>query len=151
MTLRELYPYWPDIHTDILERLDFVTRDEWNDCRAQFEIGSVRQIVVRMIRHERRWIAEIAQKRKLEPLQTADLASEDDLISELRVQRSNTERFVATLTPESLRSVRTAPADPENNDPERNVTLAWILWNVLEYELMSWGQIQMRLSEQNDR
>ena len=147
MTLTELYPYLSDTHDDFVDRLDLLSDDEWNYRYCLPYAISLRQIVARCVARERFLVLEIAQGRKpgSSALETASL-SNADLLSELTAARAVSERYVATLAPEMLRSVRAVPADPQLNVPESNMPLSWVLWSVVENEIAAYANALLLLS-----
>ena len=136
MTLRDLYPYLSDIHEDLIERLSLLDDDYWTSRPCPPATLTVRQAVARAVERERALIQEIAQMRRpgSSALEVSRL-SNSDLLSELEATRVVTERYVATLAPEMLRTVRAVPADPARNIPESNMPLSWVLWSVVENEI----------------
>ena len=150
MKLRDLYPYWSDAHEELIELLELITEPQWR-ARPGYEGGrSVRQAVLGLINSERRWIGEIAQGRSPQEVESRDFPLGGDLIDEYQAARAATERFLADLHPETMRGVRTAPADPVLNELERNVSLAWIVWHVMEQEIFTWGQIALQIQQLQD-
>jgi hypothetical protein len=142
MKLDDVYPYWPATHDELVDRLRYISDEQWNMPPPGAHGGSIRLIVFRFLNFERFWIQQIAQGRPFEPLRASDLQDRNAYISELDAVRATTSAYMNILPPEELRSVRVAPADPAANEIERNVHLSWILWRVLEEELMAYGQIR---------
>ena len=147
MTLTDLYPYLSDTHDDFVERMSLLNDNEWTYRYCLPDAVSLRQIVARCVGRERFLILEIAQSRRpgSSALETASL-SNADLLSEMTATRAVTERYVATLAPEMLRTVRTVPADPKLNIPESNMPLSWVLWSVVENEIAAYANALLLLS-----
>src|SRR5579883_50501 len=144
MTIAELYPYWNDAHEEFLLELEFIDEDHWNDKPAHLGGGSIRQLVLHLIEAERYWIGQIAQGGPSPEIRGSDFPTKASLIEGLNATREATIRYLDVLKYEGLRAVRTIPADPENNIPEANMTIAWIIWHVMEHEIYHWGQIALR-------
>ena len=142
MKLDLLYPYWTPAHEDLVEKLRFISDEQWNAMPAGESNVSIRLLVYRFIQFERLWMHKIAQGRELEPLPVSDFKCREDYISEFEAERARTIVYLDSLPVEALRAVRVAPADPATNDVERNVPLSWIVWRVLEEELMTYGQVR---------
>ncbi len=147
MKLRELYPYWSDVHWELCELLDILDDDIWTAKRVGSEGRTIRQIMLHVIDFERFWINHIAQRLPYEAITSREFSSNAEIIDQFRATRVATDRFIEGLSLESLKSVRTAPEDIANNEPERNVQIGWIIWHVLEHEIYHWGQIVMRASD----
>ncbi len=146
MKLEEIIPYWKDVHHDILDRLEWIDADTWDSRPAHQSAGSIRQIVRKMIRDERYWICQIAANGpRLDD--GSDYPNTPALLEGLRAARAATENYVAKLQPEGLKAVRTVPGDSSVNRPEANMPVSWIIWYVFQNELISWGQILMRLCD----
>jgi uncharacterized damage-inducible protein DinB len=146
MTTRDIYPFWPETHQDLIDCLLYIKPEQWDNKAAYADAGSIRQIVTDLIRFERLWTVQILMGR-IDHIQTMySKMSTDELLSELNSARASTEHFLNTKSIESLREVRVAPADPFTNQPETNVPIAWIIWHILENELISFGKIKLRLS-----
>ncbi len=142
MILAELYPYLSDTHDEFVERLSLLNDDDWTHRTCPPSPISIRQIVARCIGRERLLILEIAQGRKpgSSALESASLDN-SDLLSEMTAARAVTERYVATLRPEMLRTVRAVPADPRLNIPESNMPLSWVIWSIVENEVTSYANV----------
>ena len=147
MTLAELYPYLSDTHDDFAERLSLLSDAEWTHRYCLPDTISIRQIVSRCVGRERFLILEIAQGRKTgsSALEVASL-SNTDLLSEMTAARVVTERYVSTLAPEMLRTVRAVPADPRFNVPESNMPLSWVIWSVVENEIAAYANALILLN-----
>jgi hypothetical protein len=142
MKLDAIYPFWSATHEEFVDRLRYITDAQWDAMPAGPACGSIRLFAYRFLQFERMWMQKIAQERPLEPLHTSDLQGRMEYISELEAVRATTIAYLESLPVEALRSVRVAPGDPVRNEIERNVPLSWIVWRVLEEELMTYGQVR---------
>jgi len=142
MKLEDLYPYWPAAHEELVDKLRYIDDAAWEAAPLGPGFGSIRLLVQRYINFERHWMIEIVQGRKAEAVTASMLHGREDYISEFKSVRAATDHYLAALPSDALRSVRTAPADPVINEIERNVPLSWILWRLMEEELMTFGQIR---------
>ena len=144
MTIHELYPYWGDAHEELLLVLERIDEAGWEDKPPHAGARSIRQIVLHMIQNERFWIGHIAQNGPVPQVLSSDYPTKQALIEGLHAAREATIRYLDMLKYESLRAVRTIPADPDNNIPESNMPLSWVIWHVMEHEIYHWGQIALR-------
>lgn len=144
MTIPELYPYWSDAHEELMLELQRLDETRWDDKPAHLAGGSVRQLVLHLIQSERFWIGRVAQGGPMPQIQGSDYPTKQALIEGFRAAREATIRYLDMLKYESLRAVRTIPADTENNIPESNMPLSWVIWHVMEHEIYHWGQIALR-------
>ena len=143
MKLRELYPYWAGDSDEFIDTLELLDDDQWQ-ARLGIEDGlSIRRLILELIDRERFWTAHVAQGRAYEPLPQGELKTGADIIDQYRATRAETVRYIESLTPESLRSVRVAPEDASMNEIERNVPLGWVIWHVVQQELTAYGRVQI--------
>ncbi len=146
MRLEEIYPFWGYVHQQMLDTLEYLTEAQL-EYRPSPEAMSIRDIVLRLIRDERYWsgslIAGYAEYRPLE----SEHRTVTLLIEGLTVTREITTRVMEPYSVQGLRAVRAVPADPSQNRLETNMPISRLLWQVLELELMAWGQITQRLDD----
>jgi uncharacterized damage-inducible protein DinB len=151
MKLDEIYPYWPETHDEFVDWLRYIDDNTWNSAPLGPAFGSIRLLVVRFIQLERQWMIGVVQNREVDPLIASDLVARADVLSQFEATRAATSVYFAPLAYEALRSVRTAPADPEINEIERNVPLSWILWLIVQNELMMHGQVRALAKQLRNR
>lgn len=144
MTIQELYPYWHDTHEEFLLELERIEESRWDDKPCHLAGGTIRQLVLHLIETERFWIGHVAQGGPPPQISGTDYPTKQALIEGFQAAREATIRYLDMLKYESLRAVRTIPADPENNIPESNMPLSWVVWHVMEHEIYHWGQIVLR-------
>jgi uncharacterized damage-inducible protein DinB len=149
MTIEEIYPYWNDAHADLIFALEQIDEAYWSEKPPGLN-KSIRQIVLNLIEREHYWIGQIAQGRPAHPVAGADFPTKASLIEGLKAAREATIRYLDMLKYESLRAVRTIPADPAHNIPESNMPVSWIIWRVMENEIFHWGQIMLIAESQAD-
>ncbi len=147
MTTEELYPYWDEVHDELIELLEWLPLKAWEYRPAAQDAQSIRQIVLHVIDRERYWIAHIAQEGPWDRPKPADFRTPELLVEGLRAVRSQTKFYIASLKPETLRTVRLIPTDAGLNMPATNRQIGWILWQVLQHEVYHFGQIQARRYE----
>ena len=146
MRLEELYPYWGHAHQQLLDTLEYLSEAQL-EYSPYPETPSVRDIVLRLIREERYWIGTlIAGYAEYRPIDS-EHRTRGTLIEGLTVTREITTRVMEPFSPQGLRAVRTVPADPSRNWPETNMPVSRLLWQVIETELASWGQVTQRLDD----
>jgi uncharacterized damage-inducible protein DinB len=146
MALDELYPYWEDVHQDFVDLLVFVP-DEQLDAKQDHEARSIKQIVLHFVNEERFWIGHLVAQHPFERVNASDCTTVELLIDALKATREATRRVIGLTSPEGLRTVRAVPADPETNRPETNAPVSWLIWHVLETEIICLGQIKQRLED----
>ena len=147
MKIKDLYPYWNDAHEEFLLELERIDEQRWTEKPAHLGGGSIRQLVLHLIETERYWIGQIAMEGPASEVRGSDFPTKALLIEGFVVARAATIRYLDVLKYEGLRAVRTIPADPENNIPESNMPVSWIIWHVMEHEIYHWGQIALRSLE----
>ncbi|MDR3708635.1 MAG: DinB family protein [Capsulimonadaceae bacterium] len=144
MDIGSVYPYWEDVHTDLIELLEWLPEPVWDYKPRLADVRSIRQIVLHMIDQERFWIVHLAQGGPWVRPEPADFTSPDLLVEGLVATRKQTMLYIKLLRAETLRAVRTIPTDGEMNTPETNRPVAWLIWRAVEHELYHYGQIQQR-------
>lgn len=146
MRLEELYPDWSYRHQQLLETLEYLP-DAQLEYRPHPEAESIRDIALRLIREERYWAGTmIAGYEEYRPV-AAEHQTGRTLVEALIVAREITARVLEPYSREGLRAVRAVPADPARNQPETNVPVSRLLWNVVEAEIAAWGRISQRLED----
>jgi len=143
MKLAELYPYWNDTHEDFVETVELLTTAQLRAApypRAQ----NIGDLLVQFLFDERYYTAHLIGGYVLARPIREDLKDGRAIADAMRAAREVTERVLQPYTREGLRAVRTLPADQSINQPETNVTVAWLLWRLLELELIAWGQVRLR-------
>ncbi len=147
MTTEDLYPYWDDVHDEMIELLEWLPIAAWEYRPQTQDARSVRQIVLHLIEQERFWMVHLAQEGPWERPAPADFRTPATLIEGLRATRAQTKLFVSGLKSESLKGVRAVPTDAVSNMPATNRQIAWLIWQVVQHEIYHWGQIQARRYE----
>jgi uncharacterized damage-inducible protein DinB len=142
----ELYPYWPEVHQDLIERLDYLT-DEHLDLKPHDGAESIKQIVLRFVETERFYAHHLAGGNDWERPSPSMYEDGAALVDLLNATREITERVMEPLTTAGLRSVRTVPGDPAENRPDTNMPVGWLLWHVMEREIECLGQVSLRLRD----
>jgi uncharacterized damage-inducible protein DinB len=146
MRLEELYPYWDYAHQQVLDTLEYLTEAQL-EYRPHPQADSIQDIVLSLIRDERYWVGTlIAGYAEYRPVEKEHRTA-STLIEALTVTREITARILEPFAPEGLRAVRTVPANPARNQPETNMPVSRLLWQVVESELATWGQITLRLAD----
>lgn len=146
MRTDELYPYWPEVHDDLIERLEYLT-DEHVDLRPTDGTDSIKQIVLKFVETERFYAQHLAGGFDWERPSPSTYIDGPGLVELLRATREITERVTDPLTSAGLRSVRAVPGDPAENRPDTNMPVGWLLWHVLEREIECLGQVTLRLKD----
>ena len=139
----ELYPFWADTHEELIELLEWLPENVWQ-YKPAVDARSVRQIVLHMIDRERFWIVHLAQAGPWEHPAAADFMTPALLVEGLTVTRAQTNLYIESLKPETLRIVRSVPTDTDTNSPATNRPISWLIWQVLQHEIYHLGQIQQR-------
>jgi uncharacterized damage-inducible protein DinB len=146
MKLSEINPYWEDAHQALLDLLDQVD-DELLYAKPGDRSLSIHQMALEIVHEQRFHVSALLAKNHYERAHPAEYA-EMAAIKELLVATWELlEHIVEPLTSAGLRAVRTLPANPEQNQPETNVTFAWLLWHALHQEIYYTGQIAVRLRD----
>ncbi len=146
MTLRELYPYWGDVHQELLETVAALTPAQLEDVPHDDAL-SIRQIVLQFVRDERHWIGELVAGYAEYRPDRDEYPDGRALVEALAATRDVTRRILEPFSPEGLRAVRRVPGDPAANRHETNAPVSWLFWHVLELELMCSGQVAQRLRD----
>ena len=141
MRTDELYPYWDDLHDDLMDLLVSSDEARWTMKPAHQTGLNIRQIVHRLIQSEHDWIGQIAQGFPRVEYPIREFPDKESLLDEFRAARAATKYYLATLKPEGVRAVRAIPYDPVTNVPETNRSIAWILWQIVQQEIFYYGQI----------
>jgi uncharacterized damage-inducible protein DinB len=146
MKASDLYPYWEEIHEDLIESLSWLPEEILDFKPLGSQQRSIRQLVGHMIDRERYWIVKIVQGLDSEPIKASNLANGELLIETVEATRARTLLLIDSLEPPMLSAVRVAPADSQTNEPETNRQIAWFIWQVVQNEIYHFGQIQMLMS-----
>jgi len=146
MKLSELYPYWADVHDELLALLHALGSERLN-YKPLGGTPTIRQLALQLLEDERFWVAHLVAGYKTETPRPADFRTGEALAEALQAQREVTARALEPIGVLGLKAVRTVPADALPNRPEANMPVGWLFWHILERELMVWGQIQQRLEE----
>lgn len=147
MRLEELYPYWSEVHEDLLDALSCLT-EEHVRRRPHDRAASIRQIVLEFARTERFFMGHLAGGLTYEAPSSAEHTDGPALMELVRATREVTRRVVAPLSASGLKSVRTVPADTAENRPESNMPVAWLIWHVLREEIACLAQIELRRQDE---
>lgn len=150
MTLDEFSPYWRGAHDALLETVAFLTDDQL-DARPKPGAASIRDILLDLVSTERFWVSHLAAGNAYERPHAGRYPNAASLVELLTAARQVTTRALEPFSPEGLRAVRHVPADPQANRPETNMPLAWLFWHVLEREIFAWGQVRLRLDDEQGR
>ena len=146
MRIDELYPYWDDVHQDLLGTLEGLTEEQL-EFRPRDCAYSIHQIVLDFAYQEQYLISHLVGGHAFDRPRAVDYADRASLVELLNATREVTAMVLDPYTTAGLRAVRTMPADPNNNQPETNVSVGWILWRTLEYEVFYYGQVKLRLED----
>lgn len=141
-----LYPYWDAIHTELIDEVSLFTLEQM-EAVPHASSQSLRQMVVSFAALERFQVGHLVGGHKYDRPVTAEYLAAVQLIDLLITTRQITDRVLGPLNDASLRSVRTLPADVELNRPETNVTVAWLIWDVLQHEIRCLGRIKQRFDD----
>lgn len=147
MTLAALYPFWPDTHEELRERVAVMGGDTLN-FKPSAGTSSIRQLVLLHLHFEREWIAGIVAGYLIETPRASSLQTGGALAEAMAAQRLLTARVLEPLTEAGLRAVRTVPADMVPGRPEANHSIGWMFWCLLERDLALYGQVQLRMEEE---
>ena len=146
MRICDLYPYWNDMHQDLLDLLDRVDEETFQ-ARPGDRGPSVHQMALALVHEQRFSISALLARNHYERARPGDYpdipAVRDLLIATWQL----IDNLVAPLTYHGLRAVRTYPAQPQENQPETNVSLAWLIWHAVHQEIYYTGQIAVRLAD----
>jgi len=145
-----LYPYWDLIHSELIDEVSLFTPEQM-EAFPHPSSPSLRQIVVGFAVLERFQIGHLIGGYKFDRPVTAEYRTAAQLVDLLTTTREITDRVLAPINDSSLRSVRTLPASVELNRPETNVTVAWLVWDVLQHEIRCLGRIKQRFDDQDWR
>ncbi len=146
MKLAELYPYWADVHDELLATLQALDSERLR-YKPFAGVPTIRQLALGLLADERFWVANLVAGFETETPRPAGFRTGAALAEALAAQRMVTARALEGFGVLGLKAVRTVPADALPNRPEANMPVGWLFWHVVERELMVWGQIQQRLEE----
>lgn len=146
MRTDELYPYWDEVHDDLIEIVEYLDEDAV-DARPHDGADSIRQLVLRFVEVERQYAQHLAGGFDYERPSPSAHVDGKALADLLTATRTVTARVLEPLTTAGLRSVRTVPGDPAENRPGTNMPVAWLLWHVMEREIQCLGQVSLRLKD----
>jgi uncharacterized damage-inducible protein DinB len=146
MRLADLYPFWDHCHDEFLDAVALLTKEQL-DARPFEKALTIRQIVLHFIEAERYWLAHLVGGYAYERPRADSYPDGQALAEAARATRHVTCRVIESLSISGLRAVRCVPADPKLNRPETNMPINWMVWHVMEKELMAWGQVSLRLDD----
>jgi len=145
-----LYPFWDAIHTELIDEVSLFTLEQM-EAVPHHASQSLRQIIVAFAALERFQIGHLVGGHRYDRPVTAEYETAVQLVDLLTTTRQITDRVLGPINAASLRSVRTLPASVELNRPETNVTVAWLIWDVLQHEIRCLGRIKQRFDDQDWR
>jgi len=145
-----LYPHWDDVHLELVDAVGLLK--EWQlDSDPGPGGRTLREIVLDFVRAERYWVGHLAAGYAEYRPQTHEFPTGTALAEALTAARAVTVRALEPLGPDGLRAVRTVPSDPATNRHETNMPIGWLLWHVLELELICSGRVMQRLEDEKAR
>ncbi|MGO8672017.1 MAG: hypothetical protein ACLQVD_11700 [Capsulimonadaceae bacterium] len=147
MRIAELYPYWDDVHEDLIGCLEYLDAGRV-ETKPHPGASSIRQIVLEFAEAERFYGAHLVTGARFERPSSAEYPDGPALIGLLNAARSMTALALDPIEPAGLRAVRLLPADPTENRPETNVTVAWLFWHVLELSIACLARVKLRLADE---
>ncbi len=150
MKLDEIAPYWRGAHEELLETVAMLTPDQL-DARPRAGTASVRDILLGLAAAERFWVSHLVAGNAYERPRADQYPDAAALVELLAAARQVTMRVLEPFSREGLRAVRHVPADPQTNRPETNMPVAWLFQHVLEREIFAWGQVRLRLDDEQGR
>jgi hypothetical protein len=150
MRLETLYPYWDLIHTELLDEVALFTQEQIEEV-PQLGSHNLRQIVVSFAALERFQMGHLVGGHRYDRPVTAEYETTEQLLDLLTATRQITDRVMCSLNAASLKSVRTLPANVELNRPESNVSVAWLIWDVMQHEIRCVGRVKQRFEDQGWR
>jgi hypothetical protein len=146
MRIEDLYPYWNEVHEELIERVGCLTADQL-DIRPHDGARSIRDIVLEFVFLERFFGAHLVAGCHYEKPRPAAYPDGIALVDLMTATREVTTRVLEPLTPAGLRAVRMVPTDTKENRPETNMPIAWLLWHVVEREIACLAQVSLRLAD----
>jgi uncharacterized damage-inducible protein DinB len=146
MRTDELYPYWDEVHAELIESVGYLDEDQI-DAHPHDGAHSIKQIVLKFVEVEREYAQHLAGGFAYERPSPSAHVDGKALADLLTATREVTGRVLDPLTTAGLRSVRAVPADPEENRPETNMPVAWLMWHVMQREIQCLGQVTLRLAD----
>ena len=150
MRVDMLYPYWDGIHTELIDEVSLFTLEQM-EAVPHHSSQSLRQIIVGFAALERCQVVHLIGGHRYDRPGAADYETPAQLVDLLTTTREITDRVLGPVNTASLRSVRTLPANVELNRPETNVTVGWLIWDVLQHEIRCLGRIKQRFDDQDWR
>jgi len=146
MRTDELYPYWNEVHEDLIDAIGYLDEDQVDDTPHD-GARSIKQLVLKFIETERFYAQHLAGGYAYERPSPSAYVDGKALVDLLTATREVTGRVLDPLTAAGLRSVRTVPGDPAENTSDTNMPVAWLLWHVMEREIQCLGQVALRLAD----
>ncbi|BDI32886.1 hypothetical protein CCAX7_49370 [Capsulimonas corticalis] len=146
MQLNELYPFWGDIHQELIDAIESLTEPQIL-MRPAPPLPSVAEIVLEFVTEARFFVGRLIGGNEYEVPRRADYGTSRALVELLEATRELEELIMEPFSREGLRAVRTVPADPKENRPETNMTVAWLIWHAMEREIYHYGRIRQRIQD----
>ena len=146
MQLNELYPFWGDIHQDLIDTIESLTEQQLA-MRPAPPLPSVTEIVIEFVTEVRFYVGRLIGGNEYEAPRRSDYETVRALIDLLNATRELEQVVMAPFSREGLRAVRAVPADPKQNRPESNMTVAWLIWHAMEREIYHYGRIRQRIQD----
>jgi len=146
MRTDELYPYWNEVHEELIEAVEYLDEDQVDE-RPHDGAQSIKQLVLKFVEVEREYAQHLAGGFAYERPSAAAHVDGKAIADLLTTTREVTARVLDPLTTAGLRSVRAVPGDPAENRPDTNMPVAWLLWHVMEREIQCLGQVTLRLAD----
>lgn len=151
MKVDSLYPFWSDVHDELLALLEWLPDAAWDYRPKDCDVRSIRQMALHLIDRERYWMVHIAQSGPWHRPLMPEFKTSELMIEGLIATRNQTKLYIESLQPETLRVVRTVPADVDGNEQTTNRPISWLIWQVVHHEIYHWGQIESRRYEALER
>lgn len=146
MKLSEFNQNWEDVHRALLDLLD-VVEDDWLFEKPTERGMSIHQMVLQLAHEQRFHVSMLLAKNHYMQAHPSEYPDKESLRDLLLATWQLIEHILEPLTPEGLKAVRLLPANPEANQHETNVNLAWLLWHALHQEIYYSGQIAVRIRD----
>ena len=146
MQTKDLYPYWDEMHEELVENVEYLDEDQI-DARPHDGASSIKQLVLKFVEVERFHAQHLAGGFDYERPSASAHVDGKAIADLLTATRVVTARVLEPLTAAGLRSVRAVPGDPAENRPDTNMPVAWLLWHVMEREIQCLGQVTLRLAD----
>lgn len=150
MRIDELYPYWEDVHQELIERIEFLSEDAI-DARPHGGAMSIRQLVLQFAESERFFVAHLAGGFAYERPSPSAYVDGRSLVDLLTATREVSARVLEPLSAAGLRAVRSVPPDTESNRPETNMPIAWLFWHTMELEIGCLARVTLRLMDEKKK